>query len=248
MITGGSFAYVHARPDGTVFYVGKGDADRVKRIKRKANRHHGFIVGKYGEDNILVGVIPCSSEELAFDLEKGLIKCFKRSGVSLVNFSEGGEGQSGYRHTPESKLKMSIAAKGRKRAPETVIKMSAATKLTYAINPQLREAAAARQKAAMQDPERRRRVSAMMVNRFADPSMRLKQSEAMRGKVISDEHRYNMIKARRSRPPMSVETRSKISRSMRGKKQTPEAIEKRVTAMRAAFQRRRELRENQCAT
>lgn len=94
------YAYVHARPNTVsaqgIFYVGKGSAKRVRHVGR-SNRHHSNIVQKYGKDSILVGAIPCSSEDIALELEKGLIKCLKRSNVVLANRTSGGEGISGYK-------------------------------------------------------------------------------------------------------------------------------------------------------
>ena len=69
----------------------------------------------------------CSSEEIAFDLEIGLIKCLKRMGVKLANYTDGGDvGAKGYRHTEESKEKNRQAKLGKKLSEETKKKMSLA--------------------------------------------------------------------------------------------------------------------------
>lgn len=124
-------AYVHARPDTTdasgIFYVGKGTGKRYAQLANR-NRHHQNVVNKYGVENILVGKIECSSEEIAFDLEKGLIKCLRRSGVILTNMTDGGEGSSGYVPTEETKRKTSKALVGIKRKPEFGAKISASKK------------------------------------------------------------------------------------------------------------------------
>jgi len=86
-----SYAYLHCRPNGTPFYVGKGTANRVTRTHAR-NKHYGHITDKYGRDNILIGSLECSSDAIAFELEKGLIKCFRRMGVELANYNDGGEG------------------------------------------------------------------------------------------------------------------------------------------------------------
>lgn len=92
-------AYVHARPDGRIFYIGKGKEYRARSLDpHQRNAHHGNIVRKYGKDNISIGFIPCSSEALAFELEKGLIKCTKRMGLQLTNRTDGGDGATGHRH------------------------------------------------------------------------------------------------------------------------------------------------------
>ena len=107
-------AYVHCKPDGIPFYVGKGRVERAKRLDASHhNVHHARVVTKYGRENIGVGFIPCSSEAIAFDLEKGLIKCLKRANVKLANLTEGGEGVAGPK-SPEHIAKLSLALKGHK--------------------------------------------------------------------------------------------------------------------------------------
>jgi hypothetical protein len=103
------YAYTHARPDGRVFYVGKGCGDRAYSFLENRNKHYLNTVRKYGTHGILVGKIPCSSEESALELEKGLIKCFRRMGVALVNQTDGGDGISGYKWTNEQLVKLHIS-------------------------------------------------------------------------------------------------------------------------------------------
>jgi len=105
-----TFAYIHCKPDGTPFYVGKGKLRRVKYLGER-NPHHRAVVNKYGKEKILIGKLECSSDEIAFELEKGIIKCLKASGIELTNFTEGGEG--GKNPTPETRKRMSEAAKKR---------------------------------------------------------------------------------------------------------------------------------------
>jgi hypothetical protein len=90
--------------------VGKGAARRVKYLGER-NPYHQAIVTKYGKENILIGSLECSSDAIAFELEKGLIKCLKNSQVKLTNFTDGGEGTSN--PTPETRKKISEAAKKR---------------------------------------------------------------------------------------------------------------------------------------
>jgi len=110
-----SYAYLHARP-GTIeasgiFYVGKGLLKRALSVYGR-NKHHQNVVAKHGAENILIGKIECSSEETAFDLEKGLIKCLRRMGVLLTNQTDGGEGTVGIVPSAESNAKRSAALKG----------------------------------------------------------------------------------------------------------------------------------------
>jgi len=123
-------AYVHFKPDGVPFYVGKGRAERAKRLDASHhNVYHSRIVKKYGRKNIAVTFITCSSERIAFDLEIGLIKCLKRSGLCLANITDGGEGVSGVKSlTHIENLKTSLKGrlgtfKGKKHKPETIAKI-----------------------------------------------------------------------------------------------------------------------------
>ena len=109
-----TFAYVHCKPDGIPFYVGKGKLRRVNYLGER-NAYHQAIVNKYGKNNILIGKLECSSDMVAFELEKGLIKCLKNSQVKLANFTDGGEG--GVNPTSETRKKLSEAAKKRGVSP-----------------------------------------------------------------------------------------------------------------------------------
>jgi len=88
--------YLHSRPDGSVFYVGKGLRHRAFDFapSRRTN-HHKNIVNKYGRSNIGVCLVPCASEHEAFLLERAHIKMHKTLGRELVNLTDGGEGVGG---------------------------------------------------------------------------------------------------------------------------------------------------------
>jgi hypothetical protein len=112
------YAYIHAKPDGTPFYAGKGNGRRLNMFHRR-NQHHKNIVAKYGRRNILIGRLDCSDESTAFDLEMGLIKCIKRMGIELTNLTHGGHGPSGLIVTPEQRAKISATLTGRPGRPWT---------------------------------------------------------------------------------------------------------------------------------
>lgn len=107
-----SYAYVHCKPDGTPFYVGKGVRRRYKDFKYR-NLYYKRVVAKFGAENILVGRLDCSSNKAALDLEIGLIKCLKRMNFNLTNLTEGGEGNVGWK-CPES-VKSAVAEANKKR-------------------------------------------------------------------------------------------------------------------------------------
>jgi hypothetical protein len=105
-----SFAYIHCKPDGTPFYVGKGALRRVKYLGER-NPYHQATVNKYGKANILIGMLECSTDNIAYELERGIIKCLRRQNIQLTNFTDGGEGTSN--PTPETRKRLSEAAKKR---------------------------------------------------------------------------------------------------------------------------------------
>jgi hypothetical protein len=90
--------------------VGKGALRRVNNLSDR-NPYHKRIVAKYGRENILMGMVECSSHEIAYSLEMGIIKCLKRMGVELSNLTAGGDG--GRDPSEETRAKLSEAAKNR---------------------------------------------------------------------------------------------------------------------------------------
>lgn len=103
------YTYLHRRADDNLpFYVGKGTGDRAHRTNNR-NPYWHKTVKKHG---LVVEIVsPWRTEKEAFEHEKFLIHCFKDMGFNLVNMSDGGEGQSGYRHNDETKKKLSEASK-----------------------------------------------------------------------------------------------------------------------------------------
>lgn len=176
------FAYVHCKPDGTVFYVGKGALRRVKNL-RERNEYHRRVVAKYGKDNILIGMLECSSDAIALELERGIIKCLKRSGVRLTNCTDGGE--KGTVLTPETLVKLSIAAK--KRGVSEACR--AATVAARKGKP-LSEAQRRKQSEAMKgivfSEEHKRNISAAAKKRGMPPHIREANVQAVSKKVIGN--------------------------------------------------------------
>jgi len=91
------YAYIHAfgSTNPTVFYVGKGFGRRAYDFVRSRNDRYKAAVASNSGD-VLVGVIPCSSERAAYELEAGLLKCFLRMGTPLTNMVMYGK----YKGTP----------------------------------------------------------------------------------------------------------------------------------------------------
>ena len=105
------YTYLHCRPDGTPFYVGKGNNRFGKRSHefRRRNQYHQHIVSKYGRENILIYIFPCESEEQAFADEAQQIAQLRQAGYSLCNLTDGGEGSSGRVNTETRSAKLKMA-------------------------------------------------------------------------------------------------------------------------------------------
>ncbi len=115
------YAYLWLREDGTPYYVGKGRGDRCF-VKYN---HRGFPPSL---DRIVV--LYCDSEQEALALEVELIAFYGRKDLGLGclrNFTNGGDGVSGYKQTEESNRKNSEWHKG-KVSPRKGVKLSQETR------------------------------------------------------------------------------------------------------------------------
>jgi hypothetical protein len=126
------YTYLWLREDGTPYYVGKGSGRRAysKRGHRCSPPPKGRIIFYIAKD-----------EADALETEIALIWYYGRKNLGtgcLRNFTDGGEGVSGYKHTEEAKRNM-----GHGFSEETLHKMSEAKKgkpLTDKHKQNLREA------------------------------------------------------------------------------------------------------------
>lgn len=213
------YAYIHVRPGADAngaFYVGKGQGHRSHDFVRR-NQYHQRVIDKHGAENIDVARLYCSDETIAFDLERGLIKCFRRMGVGLTNVTDGGEGVSGLRHTPSLRAQMSKTRKGRVHSDATKAKMVVS-----------RMGAQNSFFGRQHSEETKRKIAA---TKKANPSMywlgkpkseetRKKISESLTGRVgykHTADTRAKMSAARKGRtmPPVSEETRVKLSSAIK---------------------------------
>lgn len=105
--------YCHIRLDiNEVFYIGKGAPRRVNE-KRGRSAYWNNIVNKAG--GFVSSVIAkCYCEKDALEFEKKIIAKLREQGTKLCNITNGGEGVSGYKHTPEMKEHIRLKALGNK--------------------------------------------------------------------------------------------------------------------------------------
>ena len=117
------FTYIYRDPTRNLepFYVGKGLKYRIKSKKnKKVEERRTYLKNNGFELNI--EIIPALDESHSFFLEECLIKIYGRRDLgtgTLWNFTNGGEGISGYKHTNSAKEKIQKRHAGSKRSIET---------------------------------------------------------------------------------------------------------------------------------
>src|SRR5574337_1712749 len=161
------YCYLHLRPDGTCFHVGKGLFKRCFEFRANRNPFYRNIVRKYGMDNIIVSTITCDSEREALDLEIAMIAEFKKQGVILTNMTDGGEGVSGFKHSEEHRRSLrkrmvgNAYAKGRVLTEEHKRKIGLASKgRTVKFSEEARQNMSIAQKARVLSEDAKARISA----------------------------------------------------------------------------------------
>lgn len=189
--------YSHHKPDGTLFYIGKGS---VKRAHAKDNRnpHWKNIVAKHGSYKVEI-LANWPTEAEAFEHEKFLISCFRDLGFSLANITNGGDGVAGHKHSAESKAKMS--------AFQSVFQKTEKMRLTRQMCgemsklPERRAAHSALVKAQMSDPVNRERSRAGALKLASDPLFIAAQRDRALKRMQDPKFRYMMAS-----PCVCVET------------------------------------------
>jgi hypothetical protein len=178
-------AYVHCKPDGTPFYVGKGSRRRAKYLGERNPRHQA-TVAKYGPKNILVGFFPCSDSDTAYLLEEGLIKRFHAMGHSLANLTAGGDG--GKDPSPETRVRLSKAAKvrgisGKCREANVLSRKGKPLSLEH------KEKIRISLRGRVFSQEHRQNISSSAKKRGLSPLFREASRQACSGRVVSQEER-----------------------------------------------------------
>lgn len=204
-------AYTHARPNGVVFYVGKGTRSRAGDLRR--NSWHLHIVEKYGKENILIEFYPCNSEKEAFEKEIELIKQYKAKGTILVNHTNGGEGMSGYVWSKEQITKQAKKIKEVWKNSELRENYCKAHREKWK-NPEYREKQSISRKGAIRKEETKIKISLSLKiagtcpklrkvrsenskNLWKDPEYRKKMLDKMKNLWTDPEYRQKMSEARK---------------------------------------------------
>lgn len=180
------YVYFWLRYDGTPYYVGKGSGGRCFY-----NKDH--TVNHPTKDRILIQYY--ESEKEAFEAEIFFIAYYGRKDLGtgcLHNRTDGGENppksvHRGFKHSEETRRKLSIANKGKKLTEETRSKMS---------------------RSKMGNTSARGHVHSQ--------ETRERISKSNLGKVMTENNRLLLLKANTGRV-YSAETRHKMSVALKGK-------------------------------
>jgi hypothetical protein len=115
------YTYAHYKPQGGIFYIGKGQGHRAFQFTGR-NPYWNNVVNKYGKPHVEI-LAYWDTEAEAYSHEALLIECFKDMNTELANIGLGGiGGTTGFSHEPwnkgmptplEVRLKQSAAKKGK---------------------------------------------------------------------------------------------------------------------------------------
>lgn len=176
--------YVLFKDDGTPFYVGAGNENRINdhfkgcggrsEVNKIIKEHRG----RGSNINHIIDSVH-ETEDEAFERESELIKQIGRlcDGGTLVNITKGGKGITGYKQSPKQIIENSRRGKERFKDQSERDRISAATKL------------------GMSNPDVKTKISEKLKQKWKDPDFIKRQKEVKLGKVDSDETRKNKSKA-----------------------------------------------------
>lgn len=196
-MNGKFYTYLHCRPDGTPFYVGKGFGNRAYNLSRR-NPHHRNIIVKYGKENIRVIIFPCQSEQQALDDEVMKIAQLRREGYTLCNQTDGGDGVSN--PTAEVRAKIATGQKGKVRSAEHSAKLAASnTGKTYSA--EYCANMSVTQKRRYENPSERKKSSIAMKLACSTPVARERKSNSSREMWSNKTYREKKIASLRATNP-----------------------------------------------
>lgn len=218
-------------------YVGIA-TDLKRRWRSHVNGCGGAVrltasIKHHGKENFLFEHIASAfDQDGAHEIERILIKQYGTKNPLGYNLTDGGEGASGFKPSKEVVKKRIDARKGYRHSEETKKKMSAAS---------IGKPKSAAHIAAMKGKKRNisnetREKFREMISRIRHlahtPEARAKLSVALKGRKITWGWKSSVTQKGRKRP---IELIERQRAAMLGRKQTPEQVAKRVAARKATL-------------
>lgn len=169
------YTYAHYKPDGSIFYIGKGKGKRAYDSIRRSV-YWKRVVEKYGNPNIEI-LAYWKTDIEALSHEKLLISCFKDMGHKLVNLTNGGEGVSGYKHTEQALEKM----RGRTGEKSPMFGKPKSNSIKLMISKA--------NSGKVRTEEHKQKISNRFKGRVFSKETLAKISESLKGRVFTQEHK-----------------------------------------------------------
>lgn len=117
---------------GEIRYVGKTAAlsrrvrAHIANARIKATTHRAKWLNSLSAPPAVRVLEECESEEQCNEREMFWIATLREQGARLTNATDGGEGQTGLRHSEDTKRKMAVASTGRRHTQQTKARLRAA--------------------------------------------------------------------------------------------------------------------------
>jgi hypothetical protein len=219
------YVYEHWRPDLDVcFWVGKGHGNRAYDLRR--NFHYNNVVKKLSRLGMCVEVRLVQSglaEDAAFALERERIAFWRSAGVQLANYTDGGEGVSGLRHSEATKQLIREKRAAQKIAHSAETKKKIGTANSVALK-------------GRKSPEH----SIRLKGRKLSPEHRAAIGRGLKGHVYSPETLAKLKITSSGRKATEI-TRERLRISHQGKRPTPETRAKMTASQTRRWARIKEL-------
>lgn len=213
------YVYAHVRRDtNSIFYIGKGCGRRAWS-RQNRNRMWVGIVGKTAYDVVILRDGLTEADALA--IEQALTLGAPEG--TLASFTLGGPGTSGYRHTLDTRIRMSANRSGKPLSDAHRAALSAAVRSRPHEMERRREKFSGDQNPAKKLKNRLRSAARMHFhNPMRSAEARAKAGAKNKGRVFSDEHRAKLSAAHSGIPrgPRSPETVEKL-RAIQARRKRP---------------------------
>jgi hypothetical protein len=191
------YVYVHNRPGGRCFYIGKGSRGRAWTTGSR-NKHWRAIVASCGGfETRIVDEFDDESAALAAEVE--LLELAVQMGAALSHKTAGGEGGSGLKKSAESIEKTAAFNRGKRRSPDAVARTALGNRGQKRTD-EAREYMRRAQIGATMSPEAKAKVRAALTGRPVSAETRAKIAAAHRGKKLTAEHKAKLAAAKRGKP------------------------------------------------